>query len=173
MAGRIVAAYERLLVGLGALSGLIIATMAVLITADVLLRNAGIANMPWLLELSEYALYVATFIAAPWVLSLGSHVRVDLVVTSVPPAVRRMFEIAADLLGGAISATIGWYGLRVVMDSHARGDMIYKELVVPEWWLFVFIPFGSLLLAIEFLRRLVRAIATPEPLTDSKITEGF
>lgn len=172
MAGRLVAAYDRLLLGLGALAGLVIAAMAVLITLDVTLRNAGLANMPWLLELSEYALYVTTFIAAPWVLSLGSHVRVDLLTASVPRAAARVLEIIADLLGLAISAIMGWYGLRIVIDGIARGDLIYKEIVIPEWWLLVFIPFGCLLLAIEFLRRLYRTIvgALPE---DSPLTEGF
>jgi TRAP-type C4-dicarboxylate transport system permease small subunit len=128
--------------------------------------------MPWLLELSEYALYVTTFIAAPWVLSLGSHVRVDLLTVSVPPAAARILEVLADILGLAISAIMGWYGLRVVMDGIARGDLIYKEIVIPEWWLLVFIPFGCLLLAVEFLRRLCRTLLGDQSAA-GPLTEGF
>lgn len=173
MAGRLTAAYERLLMGLGAIAGLMVSTMAVLITADVVLRNIGIANMPWLLEVSEYALYISTFIAAPWVLSLGSHVRVDLVAVSVPAGVARAMELVADLLGLAISATMGWYGFRVVADSFTRGDMLYKELVIAEWWLMAFIPAGAALLAIEFLRRIRRVWRSPDALSRDALTEGF
>jgi TRAP-type C4-dicarboxylate transport system permease small subunit len=169
----IIAAYDRLLLGLGALAGLVISAMAVLITLDVVLRNVGLANMPWLNELSEYALYVTTFIAAPWVLSLGSHVRVDLLAVSVPRAAARVLEIVADLLGTAISLTMGWYGLRVVRDGFVRGDLLYKEVVIPEWWLLAFIPLGCALLAIEFLRRLYRAFSGADQGADTPLAEGF
>jgi hypothetical protein len=61
----------------------------------------------------------------------------------------------------------------VAADSFSRGDMLYKELVIAEWWLLAFIPAGSLLLAIEFLRRLWRAWRAPDKIGRDTVTEGF
>jgi TRAP-type C4-dicarboxylate transport system permease small subunit len=161
MAGKLAQAYDRLLALSGAAAGLTICVLAVMITADVVLRNAGIANMPWLLEVTEYALYITTFLAAPWVLSLGQHVRVDLIFSAVGPAAGRMLEIIADVLGFAVSVVLFWYGARVTLDSFLRGDWVYKELVVPEATLLVFMPIGGALLAVEFIRRAWRATTIP------------
>jgi TRAP-type C4-dicarboxylate transport system permease small subunit len=148
--------------------------MAVLISLDVILRNLGVASFSWLLELSEYALYVATFLAAPWVLHLGAHVRVDLVVSSVPRHVARLLEVLANLLGLAVAATLGWYGWRVASVSFARGDVLFTELVVQEWILLIFIPLSCLLLTIEFAFRVRASLrAAPAVGDDDSLKEGF
>ena len=133
MGESIARAYGALLFICGLFAGLAIASLAVLITADVVLRNLGITNFPWLLEVSEYVIYISTFIAAPWVLHHGSHVRVDLVVTVIPKRAAYAFNMLAEFLGLAASTTLAWYGLRVTWDTFSRGDMLFKELVIPEW----------------------------------------
>ena len=151
---RIVAyAYRTLLHACGLSAGLAIAALAVMITADVILRNLGITNFPWLLEISEYVIFIATFIAAPWVLHLGSHVRVDLLIVILPDRFAFAANAFADTLGLAASATLFWYGLRVTSDTFMRGDYLHKELVIPEWPLLAVIPASAALLAIEFARR--------------------
>ncbi|MGI9464428.1 MAG: TRAP transporter small permease subunit, partial [Aestuariivirgaceae bacterium] len=70
-------AYGVAVVGLGYLAGFALAALALLITTDVVIRNLGIGNFPWLLEVSEYVLFISTFLAAPWVLRENAHVSVD------------------------------------------------------------------------------------------------
>lgn len=161
MYARLNLAYDRLLAGCGFVVGLTLAVLAVLITLDVLLRNLGLFSSGALLEITEYALFVTTFMAAPWVLRLGSHVRVDLLLTYVPPPVARAMEIAADLVGLTSAVVLGWHGLRVTLYSFEHGHLLVKQLTVPEWMLMVAIPASCLLLAIEFLRRIVLVWRTP------------
>ena len=167
------AAFDRLLLALAAIAGAVICAVAVLITLDVVLRNLGLASFTWLLEVAEYALFITTFIAAPWVLSLGSHVRVDILITSVSAATARLLELAVSVLGAVICLILGWHGLRVTADSFFRGDLIYKELVVPEWMLLIFIPFGCLLLTIVFVRRFVRTLPGGFAEGENALTDGF
>lgn len=155
----VIAAYDLLLKACGLLAGGTFALLALAISLDVLLRNLGIFSAAALLEITEYALYVTTFLAAPWVLNRASHVRVDLVVGLVPPTAARLLEITADVAGVVIVGLLGWHGLRVTLDSFERGDVILKQLAVTEWWLLAIIPLSCLLLVVEFLRRLARAIA--------------
>jgi TRAP-type transport system small permease protein len=174
MRGRISLAYERLLTGCGFVVGLTIVIIAVLISLDVLLRNLELYSSGALLELTEYALFITTFIGAPWVLWLGSHVRVDILLTVVPAPVARAMEIAADTAGLLFSCVLGWHGFSVALVSFERGDLIVKELVVPEWTLMAFIPASCLLLAIEFLRRIVVTWRAPQRAhAAGELHEGF
>jgi TRAP-type C4-dicarboxylate transport system permease small subunit len=152
-------AFDLLLAALGALAGLAIAAIALLVSLDVLMRNVGLGTLPWLLELVEYALYGATFLAAPWVLSLGAHVRVDIVVTSLPRRAAAALEVLVDLAGAAVALVLMRYGLEATLEARRIGALIIKTLIVPEWWLLAVIPFASLLLAVEFVRRALRPAA--------------
>lgn len=174
MWGRINSAYELVLTGCGFIVGLTILVIAVLISLDVLLRNLDLYSSGALLELTEYALFVTTFVGAPWVLWLGSHVRVDLVLTVAPAPVARAMEIVADTAGLFFSGVMGWHGFSVALVSFERGDLIVKELVVPEWTLMMVIPISCLLLAIEFLRRIaITWRAPPQAHAADELREGF
>ncbi len=150
-------AHGVLVTGLGYAAGLALAALALGITADVVLRNLGLANMTWLLEVSEYLLFISTFLAAPWVLRENAHVSVDLLLSGLKPALRRPLDMLANLLGLGICATLTWYALRVTRDGIERGDMIFKELVVPEWPFLAVVAVTGALLVAEFALRLARS----------------
>ena len=84
--------YEGLLKAMGVFSSLIIASIALLLTIDVFLRNKGLGNMPWLLEVTEYGLFASTFIAAPWVLHMDGHVKVDIFLKIFPEAFSNIIQ---------------------------------------------------------------------------------
>lgn len=165
----ILRAYDGLLTACGFASGIIFVCLAILISLDVLLRNLGLFSSASLLEVTEYALYITTFIAAPWVLRQTAHVRVDLVIHLAPRPVARLLDLFANAAGLAVSVLLGWHGWRVMLDSFTRGDVIYKQLVIAEWPLLTIIPISCTLLAIEFMRRIV---ARPED-GGASLTEGF
>ncbi|NNJ74629.1 MAG: TRAP transporter small permease [Anderseniella sp.] len=154
---QVISKVHAALVGmLGFSAGLALACLAVLITIDVTIRNLGVGNFPWLLEVSEYVLFAATFLAAPWVLRENAHVRVDLLLTALPRTAGRLLAGLADVLGLLISAVLTWYALRVTADALERGDLIFKELVVPEWPFFVVVVVSGALLIAEFSLRLAK-----------------
>jgi TRAP-type transport system small permease protein len=131
-----------------------------LIALDVALRNLAGIGFPWLIDVIEYGLFAGTFLAAPWVLREGAHVRVDILVTSLPPRGAALLETLADLIGLAVCLVLLWYGVKVTLTAQALGSMVLKSIIFPEWWALVVIPLSSLLLAIEFVLRLHRAHRT-------------
>lgn len=155
-------AYAGLLTGFGLLAGVAFAVVAVLVTLNVLLRNLGVTNFPWLLEVTEYVLYIGTFLAAPWVLRLGAHVRVDLLPGLLPAAGARLVNIAADLCGLVFSLVLARHGWNVTAEAFSRGDLMFKEIIIPEWPLLAMIPLAAALLAVEFARRILRPGPSPE-----------
>ena len=127
--------------------------LALLVTVDVLARNLGLGTLPWILEVSEYGLPLATLLVAPWLLYRSEHVRLDVLFTALPPGVARALDRFSDLVGLAVSAVFVVYGARAVASSAQQGSLVIKSLVFPEWWLFAPVPPCFALLTIEFVRR--------------------
>ncbi|RPH66164.1 MAG: TRAP transporter small permease [Burkholderiales bacterium] len=147
--------YVRLLELCGLLAGLGFALIAVATAWDVFLRNVLGGGVRGLIDTVEYALFATTFLAAPWVLYKGGHVQVDFAVAALAPSPRRWMQRLGDLIGFAISVVLVVYSVRVMVAAWQQGNLVLKAIVFPEWWVFAVMPFSLLLLAIEFLRRLI------------------
>ena len=158
--------YEKVLT-VGLIIGcLAIFLMAVAVSSDVILRNLKLANLPWVVEISEYFLYLATFLAAPWVMHQDGHTRVDLGVRLLPSMAGRATTAIADFIALLICLFLLYYGARTAIEAIRLNSLIIKQLIVPEWWLFAVIPVTGLLLTIEFLCRILSRFGW-EPATDS------
>lgn len=148
--------FERLLDFFCSLFGVILGLIVALICLDVALRNLALGSLPWLMELSEYLMYAGTFLAAPFVLRQGNHVRVDMLLVALPKRLAIRLEQFVDLVGLAISLVLLYYGSAVVTDAWRSNMVAYKTWYVPEWLLYLAIPTGALLLAVEFVLRFLR-----------------
>jgi TRAP-type C4-dicarboxylate transport system permease small subunit len=148
-------AYRRLLHACAVIAALLLGVTALLVTGDVVARNIGLGTLPWILEVSEYVLPLATFLVAPWLLVRNEHVRLDVLLTSLPPRLARALARAGDLLGLAICAVFVIYGARAIASSAQQGSLVIKSVVFPEWWLYAPVPVCFALLGIEFVRRLL------------------
>jgi TRAP-type C4-dicarboxylate transport system permease small subunit len=147
--------YEKLLtVGL-ILSGILIFFMTVTVSADVILRNLNWTNLPWVVEVSEYILFIATFLAAPWVMHKDGHTRVDLLTRMLPVRAGTVTRTIADCVALSVCLFLLYYGARVALEAFRLNTQIFKQLVVPEWWLYSVIPVTGILLTTEFLIRIM------------------
>jgi len=160
VSGSAARAWRALMQACGALAALALGATALLVTFDVALRNIAGISLPWAIELTEYSLPAATFLAAPWILFHNQHVRLDALLNALPRNVARWLERGADAAGLAISLMLVWYGMRTILESARTDSMVLKALVFPEWWLYVPVPLCFALLAIEFVRRLVTQPST-------------
>lgn len=152
MIGRL---YARALHACAVVAALLLGVVALLVTGDVLARNIGLGTLPWILEVSEYSLPLATFLVAPWLLHRNEHVRLDLLLTALPPAAGRALGRLADGLGLAICVVFVVYGAQAVLSSAQQGSLVIKSVVFPEWWLYAPVPPCFALLAVEFVRRIL------------------
>jgi TRAP-type transport system small permease protein len=155
---RLSAMFGRLLDALAMAAALILLAMVVVVTADIVLRNSTGGGFAWANEVSEYALYLMTLLTAPWLLRRGQHVRLDVILTLVPPRVAWLMETAGDALGFCVSVVLVRYGLAMTADSARLGAITIKNLVFPEWWLLAPLPATFALLAIEFVFRFDRLL---------------
>jgi TRAP-type C4-dicarboxylate transport system permease small subunit len=149
-------AHEGLLTAGLVLSALLVGFMALTVSADVVLRNLGLGGLPWNIEVSEYILFYSTFLAAPWALRQGAHVRVDVLLQFLPARALRPMEAAADVVGLACSLVLLVFGALATADAFRLHSMILKQLAVPEYWLLAGIPLCGAQLTVEFVLRLRR-----------------
>lgn len=151
--------YSAVVYACGGAAALLIAAIALGISADVVTRKFGIANLVWMIEAVEYAILTATFLSAPWVLHLGEHVRVDLFVSGLSAAAARRVDAAVNVLGFAICAALLYYGARVAYEAYSLDTKIFRTMIVREWWLLATLPLAMALMAVEFVRRFVGDLA--------------
>ena len=149
--------------GCGFVAGSPVAVITLLVCFDVISRNLGLRTLPWINEVTEYALPIATLAAAPWLMWRNQHVRLDLLGAMLSPAAQRRLDRIASLFALVVSLVLVWYSMRALLDSRAGASIVLKALVFPEWWLFIPLPIGFGLLALECARRVWR----PSGLTES------
>ena len=153
------ARFGRLLDGLGLSAALLTLVTVLLVTAEVILRNFGVKWLDWTNEVSEYALYLLTLLTAPWLLREGQHVRIDLLIRSVPDRVGWALELMADAVGVIVALCLVWYAAAITFDAYRLGSLTIKTLVFPEWWLIAPLAVGFFLIAIEFVFRIHRLLS--------------
>ena len=150
---RLVLAWERLLAALAFLGALLMGGMALWITYEVLMRYLFQSPTFWAVDLSEYAMLWAAFLAAPWVLQREGHVRVEVFVERANPARQRALGVFTSTLGALGCAIMAWQGAATVWDFYVRSTMVAREWQVPQFVVYLVIPIGSALLTVEFVRR--------------------
>lgn len=146
--------YHLLMSLCGAIAAIIFGLMSLLVTADVVLRNLDIDLIPASVEITEYMLMIATFIAAPWLLYKGGHIRVDVLVNTLPLSLQRVLALACNSIGFLVCAILAQQSMIVLLDMYQQQSLVFKELIFPEWWLNLPLLIGSTLLSVEFLRRI-------------------
>jgi len=153
---RLSEAFGRLFEALAVIAALILLAMVAVVSGDIILRNIARSGLPWANEVSEYALYITTLLTAPWLLRRGQHVRIDLILTYVPPRVAWAMELLGDAIGFAVCLVMMRYGIKMVVDSASMNALTIKNLVFPAWWLLVPLPVVFALVAAEFVFRFDR-----------------
>ena len=73
--------------------------------------------MPWLLEVTEYGLFASTFIAAPWVLHMGGHVKVDIFLKIFPEDISNIIQKYINIFGFIICGILFIFSFRATFDA--------------------------------------------------------
>ncbi len=156
-------AFERFTAALAALAAFMILAMSAWITYDVLTRYFFDMASPWAFDLSEYALVWITFLAAPWVLMRDRHVRIEILIEVLPPAVQRSLGILVSLVAIAVCAILTWRTGIAAVEYYERGVMMPRIWRIPRVWPYSAVPIGCALLTVVFAFRLGLYLRSADP----------
>ncbi len=172
---------RRFLDGLYLLSGALAALCVFLILAIVGLQvllnlTAGAAELvtgrptgfllPAYADFSGYLLVAATFLALPYAMRRGAHIRVTLLIQRTAGLTRRIMEVAGLVAAIAITLYAAWYAANLVHESWRFNDVAFGLVPVPLWIPQLPIPIGLAILAIALIDDLVAILSGKKPSFD-------
>ncbi|WP_403022224.1 TRAP transporter small permease [Salinibacterium sp. GXW1014] len=153
-------------------SAVLCGALALLLTAEVVMRATTGGSIRGLFEIAELALVMTVFLGFAQAEVNGTHVRVTLLTDRLRPAVANRLRGVALLLACVFLA---WMSIELVeraMNSFVGGEYRTGLLNFPVWPSRAFVAFGTSLLTIVALAKSLVLLTgrTPSGLTET--TEG-
>jgi TRAP-type C4-dicarboxylate transport system permease small subunit len=137
------------------IAALLLLAATLIITWMVLKRGIGLQNS-WELELSIELMIGAIFLASPYTLATGGHVKMDLLDAVLPARFKRKLAFVAQLAGCMICLYLGWEGLGLAQHAFVTGERalgIWRPLAWPKY---ATIPIGMFMSAAQYISQLHR-----------------
>jgi len=143
----------------------VMAVMALGVSAEVILRMFKFPSIMGLIELTEYGLFISTFFVAPHLLRTNEHIRVDILMSRLDPVTAQRVEslVLATII--AVSVVTGVVGSMILYANVRAGTLIFKDLIIPQWWLDWIIPLTSLAMALQALEMMIANINSSIPVS--------
>jgi C4-dicarboxylate transporter DctQ subunit len=152
----IVRAYDAVLYGMAWAAGFLMAAMMVVIFVDVVLRNLGYQSSAHFFTFTEYALLAVPCLGAPWLVREKGHIYVEIVFMYLGARQRVALRYLIGALCVIVCAVLAWYGSLVTINDFVQNEKDVRSLDMPRWMVVGFIPLSFAMMAVEFLRFLIR-----------------
>ncbi|MBI2832083.1 MAG: TRAP transporter small permease [Chloroflexi bacterium] len=135
-------------------AGFMLSFMLILLVVDVTLRKFFNSPIKWQLEVNEILLLFISLLPAAWLLKGDRHVKMDMLTRRVKPEIEALLGILNSVVGAAVFGVLFWYGIQVTLDHWQRGMFQPSTLQIPNAAVLWIIPVVSLLMFVQFLRRI-------------------
>ena len=151
----------------GYAAALMIVGIAGLVLAEIVCRNLFNISLTFAWDFSAYMMAGAIFLGAAFTLRSGGHVRVSLLTHNVPPLLAYAIDLAATVFALAIACFAAYALILFAWSSYATGRTSSTIDATPLIYPQGLIAFGAILLALQFLARLLRLILREAPEDES------
>ncbi|HEX6980364.1 MAG TPA: TRAP transporter small permease subunit [Alphaproteobacteria bacterium] len=134
----------------------ILLTGAVLVvTWMVIIRALGYSSY-WEIEFAVYLMVAAVFLGSPYCLKTNGHVSVDLLPTLLPAGSARTVVAVVSVVGLIVCLYLTYVGAELTLHSWATGETSGSLWAPPRWPMFIMMPLGLGLTALQYVAELVR-----------------
>ncbi|WP_091273055.1 TRAP transporter small permease [Alteribacillus persepolensis] len=130
---------------------LAIITITVMVSGNALSRNFFGRSWSFTEEISELALYMATFMGISYVARKGRHISMSALFDNVPFAFRKTLALLIPLVTAIIMFVLAYYSYDYVQSVNESGR-VTSALRFPYFWMLIWVPIGFVLGGIQFLR---------------------
>ena len=155
-----VRAVHRLSVACAALAAFMLLIAALVITWSIVYRAMG-ASTYWELEFSVYMMVGSLFLASPYCLATRGHVGVDLLSHYLPPRFAHTTAILVALVGLAVCLYLSVAGAQMTLHALAIGEHTESSWAPAKWPLYLAMPVGLGLTALQYVADLLRDMLSP------------
>src|SRR3546814_2391692 len=112
---------DRLYLAAGALAGLCLIAIGILVLLSIVTRLLGI-YVAGLTDYAGYAMAASSFLALAYTFGCGGHIRVELVLAKFTGRRRRWAELWCLAVGTFLAGYLAWFSVKMVRVSHMLGD---------------------------------------------------
>ena len=137
------------------LAGLILLFITVSIFADVILRYFFNRPSIWITEVSTYLFLYVIFLGTGYALQMNLHIRVTFLLTQLPKGYVRWFDGLTSIFCIIFCAVLLWQTAVMTWASFTEHWTTPTMLGVPCAGIYVIMVFGSALLLLTFILRMV------------------
>ena len=155
---QICAAYRALTVVLAIIAGALIVLITVLIGAEAFSRAFGFGVIRGVVDIAEHSMFCIALLSAPWILTKNGHISINLLTSQISDKANSLLSIFTEGLCTLLCVLIAYEGLFIFLEGYHTGELVYADLIFPDWWLLWQTPLAFALMAIEFARRTVCAL---------------
>lgn len=147
----------RLNFGLAILAALMLVSATIIISWMVFKRSIGLQNS-WELETSIELMISSMFLASPYTLEAGAHVKMDLLENMASAAAERWLVLLPKILACAVCLYLGYEGLQLTIHAYATGERalgVWQPLVWPKYST---VAIGMSLTALRYVIEIIKAV---------------
>jgi TRAP-type C4-dicarboxylate transport system permease small subunit len=138
----------------GGVAALFLILLLLVIVAQMAARWSG-QQFPGSTDYAGYCMAAASFFALAHALNRGAHIRVALLLTQLGRW-RRVGELWCFGIGAALGCYFAFYAIKAVRVSYQLHDISQGQDATPLWIPQLAMAFGTTLLAIALVDRLLR-----------------
>lgn len=146
----------------GALAGLFLVTICVVVSAQIVARQLG-TIIPSADQFAGFCLAATSFLGLAYSFRNGSHIRVTLFVRHATGLRGRVLLSSALAVAAAITLTLAWHTIAMVIQNYSRNEVTSGLVPIPLWVPQLGMAAGVALFAVSILEDLVRALLGREP----------
>jgi C4-dicarboxylate transporter DctQ subunit len=146
------AVFDRITDAMAGIAGVILVFICAAVCYTIGMRFLFRQTTIWIMQTTEYALLWIVFLGTTWLLREKGHITTDIIYSHLNEKTRRYLDCTMFILSGLACAIMVYFGTDYMCECIARSITDVRAVTVPKWILFVIIPFGSLLLMIQFFR---------------------
>lgn len=150
-----VRAVFRLSTACAAIAAVMLLAAALVITWSIAYRAMG-ASTYWEIEFAVYMMVGSLFLASPYCLATQGHVGVDLLSHYLPRSMIRPVAVVVGLVGLAVCLYLTYAGAELTLHAFARGERTESAWAPLKWPLFLTMPVGLGLTALQYFADLLR-----------------
>lgn len=148
--------------------------MILLIFYQVVMRRCFNSSIAWSEELARYIFIWQVWLAVPYTVTKGRHIRLEVLLDVVKPKGRFVLDMIFFLVSAFFFGYIGYLSIGIVGNVIKMGQLT-PALMIPKWLCYLALPVGTILGSLRFLqygyKRIIRFKKDP---TDTRtiVVEG-
>ena len=145
---RIISSINRFI---AVLIGLIVALLTVLVFYDILGRYLFGKPTTFGFGLTTWLIFVSAMLSGGYVILTNQHIRVDLFYEKFNFRIKSIVGIVTDICVLMVTICLFWFGGQQYLYYLELGAYSTTGFSAPLWLLWIFMPFGGLLLGLQVI----------------------